>query len=116
MPPILIDTNALVYLYDMKSPIKAALAREVIERLDLTRTGRLSVQNLAEFFRVATGNLDPPLSYEDAMTQISLFMRLFPVYDLTAMIVLEAVRGARDQPYPITTHRFGRLRALIRSR
>jgi len=96
MPPILIDTNVLVYLYDVKSPNKAARAREVIERLDLTRSGRLSVQNLAEFFRVATGKLDPPLSNQDAMTQISLFMRLFPVYEMTPMIVLEAARGARD--------------------
>lgn len=96
MPPILIDTNVLVYLYDMGSPDKAAQARIVLDHLDLTRSGRLSVQNLAEFFHVATRKIDPPLTREKAMIQISHFCRTWPIFDLTTLIILEAVRGARD--------------------
>jgi predicted nucleic acid-binding protein len=96
MPPVLIDTNLLIYLYDMHSPKKAAQARLVLDHLELTRTGRLSVQNLAEFLHVSTHKLDPPLSWAEALTQVALFTRMWPVFDLTPLIVLEAGRGARD--------------------
>jgi predicted nucleic acid-binding protein len=100
MPPILIDTNLLVYLYDVGSPNKAAQARKVLDRLELTRSGRLSVQCLAEFLNVSTRKLDPPLSRADALEQVSLFTRMWPVFDLTPLIVLEAARGARDYGLP----------------
>jgi predicted nucleic acid-binding protein len=96
MPPILIDTNLLLYLYDTGSPAKAAQARRVLERLELTRSGRLSVQSLAEFIHVSTRKLNPPLSRAEALEQASLFIRMWPVFDLTPLIVLEAARGARD--------------------
>jgi predicted nucleic acid-binding protein len=96
MPPILIDTNLLVYLFDSGSPGKALQARQVLERLELTGSGRLSVQSLAEFLQVTTCELDPPLSRAEALAQVSLFTRMWPVFDLTSLIVLEAARGARD--------------------
>ena len=96
MPPVLIDTNVLVYLYDVHNPKKAARAQHVLDYLELTRSGRLSVQSLAEFLHVATHKLDPPLHWAEALSQVSLFVRLWPVFDLTPMIVLEAGRGERD--------------------
>jgi predicted nucleic acid-binding protein len=100
MPPVLIDTNLLVYLYDTGSPDKAAQARRILDRLELTRSGRLSVQGLAEFLNVSTRKLDPPLSRGDALAQASLFTRMWPIFDLTPLIVLEAGRGARDHGLP----------------
>jgi predicted nucleic acid-binding protein len=96
MPGVLIDTNVLIYLYDTHSPVKAARSRLVLDRLEMTRSGRLSVQNLAEFIQVSTRKLQPPLNYAEALAQVSLFMRMWPVFDLTSMIVIEAARGARD--------------------
>jgi predicted nucleic acid-binding protein len=100
MPPILIDTNLLVYLYDTGSPGKAAHARRVLDHLELTRSGRLSVQCLAEFLHISTRKLETPLSRDDALNQASLFTRIWPVFDLTPLIVLEAARGARDHGIP----------------
>jgi len=96
MPPILIDTNLLIYLYDLNQPEKQKKAERVLEELELTRSGRLSVQALAEFFSVATRKLSPSLTSAEALDQITLFVRLWPVFDLTPMIVIEAGRGARD--------------------
>ena len=86
----------MVYLYDIQTPQKAAQAQLVLDRLELTRAGRLSVQSLAEFLHVSTRKLDPPLSWTEALNQVALFTRMWPVFDLTPMIVLEAARGARD--------------------
>jgi predicted nucleic acid-binding protein len=96
MPPILIDTNLLIYLYDPNQPDKQKQAERVLEQLELTRTGRLSIQVLAEFFSVATRKLSPSLTSAEALDQVTLFTRLWPVYDLTPMIVMEAGRGVRD--------------------
>ena len=96
MTPILIDTNLLVYLFDQNEPQRQARAQYVLGELELNQTGRLSVQNLAEFFSVATRKLKPKLSPVQALDQISKFTRLWPIYDLTTLIVLEACRGVRD--------------------
>ncbi len=96
MPPILIDTNLLIYLYDPNQPDKQKQSELVLEQLELTRNGRLSVQALAEFFSVATRKLSPSLTSAQALDQVTLFTRLWPVFDLTPMIVMEAGRGVRD--------------------
>jgi predicted nucleic acid-binding protein len=96
MPLILMDTNLLVYLYDQKHPERQAQSQRVLEQSELSRNGRLSVQSLAEFFSVATRRLSPNLTAAEALHQIDLFLRLWPVFDLTPMIVLEAGRGVRD--------------------
>lgn len=96
MPLILMDTNLLVYLYDQKHPKRQAQSQRVLEQLELSRNGRLSVQSLAEFFSVATRKLSPNLTAAEALHQIDLFLRLWPVFDLTPMVVLEAGRGVRD--------------------
>jgi predicted nucleic acid-binding protein len=96
MPPILIDTNILIYLYDQNQPDKQNQSKLVLEQLELTRSGRLSVQALAEFFSVSTRKLSPNLTAAEALEQIDLFIRLWPVFDVTPMIVMEAGRGVRD--------------------
>ena len=60
----------------------------------------LGVQALAEFFSVATRKLSPSLTPAEALDQVNLFIRLWPVFDLTPMIVLEAGRGVRDHKLP----------------
>ena len=99
MPPILMDTNVLLYLYDHNQPVKQDRARNVLDQLELSGRGRLSVQCLSKFFSVATRKLSPKLTPAQALQQISLFTRLWPVYDLTSMIVLEAGRGVRDHQF-----------------
>lgn len=99
MPPILIDTNVVLYLYDHSQPVKQYRARDVLDQLELNGSGRLSVQCLAEFFSVATRKLSPRLTPAQALHQIGLFVRLWPVYELTPMIVLEAGRGVRDHQF-----------------
>lgn len=96
MPPTLIDTNVLLYLYDQSQPVRQERAQQVLDQLELSQSGRLSVQCLSEFFSVATRKLSPSLTPDQALHQISLFARLWPVFDLTSMIVLEAGRGVRD--------------------
>ena len=96
MAPILIDTNLLIYLYDQNEPIKQQQAQHVLNELELNRSGRLSVQCLAEFFSVATRKLSPRLTAAQALRQVGLLARLWPVYDLTPMIVVEAGRGVCD--------------------
>ncbi len=99
MAPILIDTNLLIYLYDPNQPAKRNQSEHVLEQLELTRSGRLSVQALAEFFSVATRKLSPSLTSVEALDQVALFTRLWPVFDLTPMIVMEAGRGVRDHKF-----------------
>jgi predicted nucleic acid-binding protein len=100
MPPVLVDTNVLVYFYDIQTPDKQARAMEVLNQLAMSGTGRLSVQCLSEFLTVVTRKLDPPFSRSDALSQAEQFTRMMPVFDLTPLIVLDAARGARDHGLP----------------
>ena len=96
MPPILVDTNVLVYFYDQNSPEKQTRASLVLNQLREAGLGRLSTQNLAEFVNAAMRKLDPPLTALQAYEQVSFFAASWPVIDLTPQIVLEAARGVRD--------------------
>lgn len=96
MTTALIDTNVLVYLMDVQDLTKQSKAQETLDALESSQAGRLSVQNLAEFFHVATRRLKPPLTPTEALAQIELFQRMWPVFNLTPLVVLEATRGVRD--------------------
>ncbi len=96
MPPILIDTNVLVYASDSAEVIRQDQALRTLQYLETTRTGRLSAQCLAEFMHVTTRSRRPFYTLAEAAQQLEHLLRAFPVFDLTPMIVLEAARGARD--------------------
>jgi predicted nucleic acid-binding protein len=56
-----VDTNVLVYAYDVTAGDKRARARALIEELWDTRQGCLSVQVLQEFFVTTTRKIPRPL-------------------------------------------------------
>ena len=96
MPPILIDTNVLVYTFDQDELSKQEQAIRVLKQLELPGSGRLSVQCLAEFVSVSTRRLRPPLTPAEAVVQVERFAQAYTVFDLTPTVVLEAARGVRD--------------------
>ena len=104
MARYLLDTNVLVYCFDGAEPEKQAKALSVIARVG--RPGlsgpaaALPAQALAEFARVATGRLKPPIPADEVYHQVGLYERAFPVVALTPAVVLEAVRGLRDHQFP----------------
>jgi predicted nucleic acid-binding protein len=51
---------------------------------------------LAEFFSMATRKLSPSLTSAEALDQVTLFTRLWPVFNLTPIIVMEAGRSVRN--------------------
>lgn len=96
MTAILIDTNVLVYAHDRGESVKQQQAIRILEAIQLTGNGRLSVQVLAEFFRATTKGKQPILTSEQALQQIEHFAHTWTIFDLTPPIVLDAVRGVRD--------------------
>jgi predicted nucleic acid-binding protein len=96
MTAILIDTNILVYSFDLAEPQKKEIARELLMQLQLYQQGHLSIQCVAEFFNVISRGTLPKMTTEDASTQVEFFLHSFPIYPLTSVIVREAVRGVRE--------------------
>jgi predicted nucleic acid-binding protein len=95
MTAILVDTNVLVYAYDIGEPGKQALAMDLLEQLKISGQACLSAQCLGEFFSALTRGPAPRLASADAAAQTELLANSFPVLNLTPLIVLEAIRGAR---------------------
>ena len=96
MPPVLIDTNILIYTYDYQDPPRRHQAMRVVEALQLNGSGCLSVQCLAEFASLSTRRLAPKLTPAEALVQVEKWSQAFPVFALTPQIVLTAARGVRD--------------------
>jgi predicted nucleic acid-binding protein len=96
MASILIDTNVLVYLFDIHSPEKRDRARHVLKALEARGEGCFGVQSLAEFVNASTRRLKPPLTPAQALIEVELFQKVWPVFSLTPLIVIEATRGVRD--------------------
>jgi len=99
MATVLIDTNVLVYLFDSKEPARQDRAIYVLRELEKAANGRLSVQCLSELSSVVMRRLDPPMSPAETLAQVERFQRIFPVFNLTPMIILEALRGVRDYQF-----------------
>lgn len=96
MPPVLIDTNVLIYSIDPLDRFRQDRALSVLDQLQVTGLGRLSVLCLSEFASVSTHRLKPPLVWATVYTEVNRLANAFQVYHLTPQIVLTAVRGARD--------------------
>lgn len=99
MGPILIDSNILIYAYDVRAEQRQARALSVMKALGSMGNGRLSAQCLSEFFSRVTRQPSPLLSAHAAALQTTLLSTTFNVYPVTAQVVLEATRGVRDHKF-----------------
>ncbi len=91
----LVDTNVLVYAYDPSDGQKRERAITVLDRLRSEHRGALTVQVLGEFFNTVTRKVPSPLTAAEAERSLTNYVRSWLVYNLTAPIVLEAVRGVQ---------------------
>jgi predicted nucleic acid-binding protein len=86
-----VDTNVLLYAYDVGAGDKRGRAAELIRGLWRSRTGVLSTQVLQEFYVNATRKLPAPLDRQAAANVLRTYAA-WPVHGVTHADVLEAVR------------------------
>ncbi|WP_376692062.1 PIN domain-containing protein [Wenzhouxiangella sp. EGI_FJ10409] len=84
-----VDTNVFVYARDCSEPAKHSRAREWVEHLWTTGTGRLSTQVIKEYYQVVTRRLDPGLPREEARADIRDMLTWRPV-DVSAQVLEQA--------------------------
>ncbi|HHW42811.1 PIN domain-containing protein [Desulfofundulus thermobenzoicus] len=96
---VLVDTNILVYAYDPANSGKQQKSIELLDRLAITRSGALSVQILAEFIVTVTRKIAEPLDYDHVRVSVENYLHSWTVFDLTGLIVLEAIRGVREHKF-----------------
>jgi predicted nucleic acid-binding protein len=77
--PVFVDTNVLIYCRDASEEDKQVRAMEWMTHLWRTRTGRLSIQVLQEFYAVVTGKLDPGLDVEMARADVRSLLAWDPI-------------------------------------
>ncbi len=70
---IFVDTNILVYAYDIDAQEKHTIAQDLLTRLWKTRQGVLSTQVLQEFYVTVTRKLSTPLDPATARRVIAPF-------------------------------------------
>ncbi len=90
---IIVDTNIMLYAYDLGEPVKQPRAIALMDRLVRHNRGVLTPQILAEFFVNATRKLEPPLTTEEACARIQNYLLSWQVLDVTGLVVMEAARG-----------------------
>jgi len=96
MTEILIDTNILVYVFDLAEIGKRAHAVVIVCELQTRSLGCLSIQCLSEFFNATTRGASPKLTINNALQHVQDYLLAFPTFPLTQSIVLEAARAVRD--------------------
>ena len=62
----LVDTNVVVYAYDLSAGKRQKQAESLLDQLWQSRTGCLSIQVLQEFYNIVTRKLTHPLSSRHA--------------------------------------------------
>jgi predicted nucleic acid-binding protein len=87
---IFLDTNILVYAYDVSSGKKHDIAKNIVADLWNFRTGVLSIQVLQEFFINITKKIPKPLDIKTARDIIRDFL-LWEVADNDGELLLAAI-------------------------
>ena len=94
MPSVLMDTNILIYTFDPRDEIRQEQAIAVLLKLEKDGKGCLSVQCLSEFTNAAITKLRLPIG--EVMSKLDEWRNVFPVFNMTPPVILEAARGLRD--------------------
>ena len=87
---VFLDTNILVYAYDVSSGRKHDIAKNIVADLWNLRTGVLSIQVLQEFFINVTKKIPKPLDIKTARDIIRDFL-LWEVADNDGELMLAAI-------------------------
>jgi predicted nucleic acid-binding protein len=69
-----VDTNVLIYAYDVDAKAKHELAKSALRELWIQRTGVLSLQVLQEFYVNATRKIEKPLPRRAAQSVVSTYL------------------------------------------
>ncbi|WP_454061085.1 PIN domain-containing protein [Candidatus Nitrospira salsa] len=81
-----LDTNIVVYTFDVRAPKKKERAKELVEQALRTHEGVVSTQVVQEFLNVATTKFTIPLKLSDAQQYLqdvlSPLCSVFPSIDL----------------------------------
>jgi len=77
MAGILIDTNVLVYVYDVRDAVRQKRAAQVLLRLAEAGLGGFPHNVWQNFFSVTTRTRQPLLSRTEAVLQLEHWMRAF---------------------------------------
>jgi len=93
---VVIDTNILVYAYDVDAPEKQQIALEVLKETIVAGKAVLPAQVLAEFFVIVTQKIENALLAAEALNSIDQYIQSVPILPLTGAVVREAVRGVID--------------------
>ena len=88
------DTNALVYAYDRRYPVKRAQALDLLGGAMEGEAGVVSAQVLGEFFNTVTRRIPDPLSGEEA-EQIIAHIAILPVVEIDFTLVQRAIGTCR---------------------
>lgn len=94
-----LDTNVLVYLFDVDSPRKQSRAREVLTEVSRERRCVVSVQVLSELYVTLTKKLPRPLSPSEAESVIRDIAGLAEVVAVELTTVLASVARARQRSF-----------------
>ena len=92
---VLIDTNILVYAYDLSESEKQQKSLTVLDRLVVLDSAVVSSQVLSEFFTTVTSKIPEPLTLEDAEKRLTHFCQIWSVLQVNEMIIFEAIRGVK---------------------
>ncbi len=97
----LLDTNILVYAVDSTDRKKHEIAKEVIEDGFRGKELAVALQNLAEFFSVATQKIEHPLTAEEALETIQPLIELrdFKKISANEKTLLKAIELSAQIPF-----------------
>jgi predicted nucleic acid-binding protein len=89
----LLDTNVLVYAYDVSEKRRRGIAQNLVDEVWNAGGGVVTLQNLSEFFFAVTRKVRKPVPAVDAKTIVSDILRSsrWMVIDRNAVTVMKAM-------------------------
>ncbi len=89
---LFLDTNVLVYLFDLDAPDKKAIAESVFRE---HKRIKFSTQVLEEFYVTVTRKLGRPMHPEQALAAVEKFQQ-YPVAIISKALITKGIRRSID--------------------
>ena len=89
---LFLDTNVLVYLFDLGEPSKKAIAEALFRKRSRIT---FSTQVLQEFYVVITRKLGHPMDPKDALAAVQRFQS-YPVATVSSAVITKGIRRSID--------------------
>jgi predicted nucleic acid-binding protein len=98
---LFLDTNVLVYNFDLNEPVKGPSAQALLLQIFAAGQPVISTQVISEFYWAVTRKIPAPLSHDEAVSEVNYLANLVRIVPMTWDVLHKALQAIAAYGLPL---------------